>query len=173
MTIHVYRYKSAGPPSPALTSTVPGSPTIVSYGPVSYVDVQVDDTFKSDLDVSMAALGYSYEGIDPATTPSQAAASAEENKRLLQKFMTGKPGEGWASGLYREYTGSPWRTAQTWWTNSSKTTKIYEALYTRNSRHQATTIVHNLYASDGTTLVSTITETVTYTGPEENTRTYA
>jgi hypothetical protein len=97
-------------------------------------------------------------------------STGTSNARLLEKFIS-SPAEGWPSGIYREVTGGVFPSALTWWTSSAKTTKVVEAVYTRNGAQQATTVQWKMYASNGTTVLSTITDTIVYTNGAESSRT--
>lgn len=78
--------------------------------------------------------------------------------------------EGPAEGSYKE---SAWSgilpTNETWWETSSKIDKIYEVNYTYTGINP-TTIERKIYDTDGDLLV-TVTDTVTYSGILEDTRT--
>lgn len=61
------------------------------------------------------------------------------------------------------YEGCPVVSASTWFTDSSKTNKIFETIYkTRNNKKQATEIIYNVYYEDGITIKSTATDIITY-----------
>lgn len=170
MAATVYRYKFVGPRLADIGKFVTGALAEGTLSPAQYVDVTCDNTVKTDMDDYMLSKGFTFDSTSPTTTPAQASSSAEENKRLLEKFISA-PAEGWPSNVYREVTGSPFPSAVTWWTSSAKTTKIAEAIYTRNGAQQATTVQWRMYASNGTTVLSTITDTITYTNGMEATRT--
>lgn len=78
----------------------------------------------------------------------------------------GGPWESWASGSFRETlpSGSPFPTTIIWWTDPSKTAKIVQKTITFNGIHLPTVVSWAVFASDGTTVISTVTDTITYTG---------
>ena len=92
--------------------------------------------------------------------------------RQLIHFIDDGPAEGFASGAYREVTGTVFPTAVIWYTDSSKTDKIVEKLITWTGVN-ATTIVWKIYDTDGSTVLATVTDTVAYSGVFETSRTRA
>ena len=69
------------------------------------------------------------------------------------------------------YQGAPVISASIWFTDVSKTNKIFETIYkTRNSKKQATEIIYNAYYEDGITVKSTVTDIVIYNGIAEASR---
>lgn len=100
--------------------------------------------------------------------------SVEDHQTLRQMihFIDGGPANGFASGAYREivYSTTPWPDSITWYVDASKTEKIIEKVLTRNGSQQATTVLWRLYASDGSTVIATVTDTVTYIGAVESSR---
>lgn len=92
--------------------------------------------------------------------------------RQLIHFIEDGPAEGFASGAYREITGAVFPTAITWWESSSKSKKIVEKMITWTGA-KPTTIVWKVYDTDGSTVLATVTDTITYSGPFEANRTRA
>lgn len=80
--------------------------------------------------------------------------------------------EAWPSGVYRAITpaASLFPTAVRWYTDNTATVKILEKLITRDSLQRATTIQWVMYDTDGTTVLASVTDTVTYTGLIETSR---
>lgn len=69
------------------------------------------------------------------------------------------------------YPSLPVISASTWYTDISKTYKIFETIYkSRNFRKQATEIIYNVYFEDGITLKSSATDIITYNGIAEASR---
>jgi len=62
-------------------------------------------------------------------------------------------------GSYYEITGQPFPTAKRWWTDSSKTTLMFEKLIVRNGSQVPTSITFKLYATDGVTVIGTLVDT--------------
>jgi len=170
MAVHIYRYRATGPSMGELGREVPGTPAL-SGSSNSYMDISLDSANLADLTDAMAARGWVYDSTDPTTTPAQAVASSDSNKRLLEKFISA-PAAGWPSGVFEEVTYvSSFPSVVTWWTSSAKTTKIADATYTRNGAQQATTVVWRMFAADGTTVLETATDTLAYSNGTMTTRT--
>ena len=83
----------------------------------------------------------------------------------------GPRGSQWATGLYKETGPFPFPTASIWWTDSSRTKKIADSLLTRNSMQLVTLEKWRAYGSDGTTVVESFTDTITYNSVFEVNRT--
>jgi len=94
--------------------------------------------------------------------------------RSLIHFIDNGPAEGFASGAYRETlpAADPFPTSVTWWTSSGKTDKIVEKLITYTGAFP-TTIQWKVYDTDGSTVLLTVTDTISYSGPFETSRTRA
>lgn len=84
----------------------------------------------------------------------------------------GGPMEGFASGAYRETlpVADPFPTSITWWESNAKLKKIVEKLITWTGAFP-TTIQWKAYDTDGTTVLATVTDAITYSGPFETSRT--
>lgn len=91
--------------------------------------------------------------------------------RQLIHFIDGGPAEGFATGAYREVTGTAFPTAVIWWTSAAKTLKIVEKLLTYTGAFP-TTIVWKVYSAAGVVL-ATVTDTISYSGAFETSRTRA
>jgi hypothetical protein len=80
-----------------------------------------------------------------------------------------------SNGTYKEIVGNPFPTSVTWYTNSFKTTKLVDKLYTYGpgSKKFVTQVQYRLYSSG--IIVRTITDSITLsnsgTGPFEENRT--
>jgi hypothetical protein len=92
--------------------------------------------------------------------------------RQLIHFIDNGPAEGFTSGAYREVTGTVFPTAVVWYESSGKTKKIVEKLITWTGINP-TTIEWKVYGTDGSTVLATVTDTVSYTGVFETSRTRA
>lgn len=93
----------------------------------------------------------------------------EEHKTLRQLIHLadeGGPFEGFATGAYQETlpASSPFPTSVIWWTSSAKTSKIVEENITYNPNKTVATDTWQVYAVDGSTVLATVTDTVTYSG---------
>lgn len=93
-------------------------------------------------------------------------------KQLIH-FIDDGPTDGWASGAYKETlpSGSPFPTQEIWWTTSGKTHKIVSLDITRNANKTPATEVWKIYAADGSTVLVTLTDTISYSGIFETSRT--
>lgn len=104
-------------------------------------------------------------GADPGIT-----ADAHETLRQLIHFIEDGPAEGFDSGAYREITGTMFPSSVVWYTDSGKTDKIVEKLITWTGVN-ATSIQWKMYSTDGSTVLTTVTDAVTYSGIFETSRT--
>lgn len=101
--------------------------------------------------------------------------TSEQHKVLRQgiHFIDNGPAEGFATGAYREVTGTIFPTAIIWYTDSGKTDKIVEKNITWTGVNP-TTIQWKIYDGDpSNTLLATITDTISYSGIYETSRTRA
>lgn len=98
---------------------------------------------------------------------------AHKTLRDLIHFIDEGPGDGFASGAFKEVlpNGSPFPTSITWYLDVAKTKKLVEKFVTYNSSHFPVTIHWNMYDYDGVTLIHTVIDTITYTTAFESTRT--
>ena len=101
--------------------------------------------------------------------------TANEHATLRQLIHladgVGGPFEQFVSGAYREYSGSlAFPTKVTWYTNSTKEQKIVEKIIVYNAFYIPTSITWNVYFFDGTTVAATATDTITNSGPFEQSR---
>jgi hypothetical protein len=95
---------------------------------------------------------------------------AHKTLRQLIHFIDGGPAEGFASGAYRVTTGTAFPTAITWWVDNTLTDKIVEKLITYTGAFP-TTIQWKVYDTDGSTVLATVTDAITYSGAFETSRT--
>lgn len=127
--------------------------------------------------------GYSWVNLAPGTdgyflqTHGIGQSPTWENhdaiRRLIHLADGGGPFEGFVTGTYREILplGNPFPTSITWWTSPLKTQKIVEKLITYNSNKTASTIIWKAYDNDGITVLATATDTISYSGAIETSRT--
>jgi hypothetical protein len=88
-------------------------------------------------------------------------------------FIKDGPADGFASGAYKETTYSGIKaTAEVWWESGSKLKKIV-SLDTTWTGIKKTTEVWKVYDTDGSTVLATVTDTITYSGLKETSRTRA
>jgi len=93
--------------------------------------------------------------------------------RHLIHFIVDGPGDGFPSGSYRETlpNGNPFPTSIIWWESSAKIKKILERTLTLNNQKNATMVVWKMYDTNGTTVLATATDSITYSGIFEVSRT--
>ena len=90
--------------------------------------------------------------------------------RQLIHFIDNGPAEGFASGAYRETTGTSFPTAIVWYDKATAgKKKIVEKLITWTGAFP-TTIVWKVYDASAV-LLATVTDVIAYTGPFETSRT--
>jgi hypothetical protein len=98
----------------------------------------------------------------------------EEHKTLrhLIHFIDDGPAGGFTSGAYREIlpAGAVFPTSFTWYESSAKVKKIVELTVTYTGGFP-TTEVWEMYDDDGTTVLVTVTDTISYSGAFETDRT--
>lgn len=129
-------------------------------------DVSGNLTFQDDVVSGVKTL------TDLAASGSGISAEQHRVLRQLIHFIDNGPAEGFASGAYRETTGTVFPTAVIWWESSSKLKKIVEKNITWSGSNP-TTIEWKIYDTDGSTLLTTVTDTITYSGVFETSRTRA
>ncbi len=107
---------------------------------------------------------------DSATGISSANHAA---LRQLIHLADGKGGpfEEFLSGAYREILGGVFPTSVIWWESSAKLEKIVEKNITRNSNQTPSSIEWKVYDIDGVTVLATATDSISYTGIFETSRT--
>lgn len=180
MATHTYRFRLQipGVSEEQIETEVGVSVTISDYSGGVVVDIDCDDSRAQDLMDSMASRGYEFVEGDPSTTAAQGFRSdndlvgLDEHKVLRQliHFIEDGPAEGFASGAYREVTGTSFPTAIVWWETSSKLKKIVERLLTWTGVN-LTTDKWKVYDTDGSTVLWTVTDAVSYSGVFESNRT--
>jgi len=96
--------------------------------------------------------------------------NAHKVLRQLIHFIDDGPAEGFDSGAYKEVTGTVFPTAIIWYEDDTKADKIVEKNITWTGAN-ATSIEWKMYDDDGSTVLVTITDAVTYSGVFETSRT--
>jgi hypothetical protein len=137
--------------------TADGNPTV--NGAIRYVSGDIVAKTPSGV-VSLTAGG---SGLSKGT---------HDALRSLIHFIDNGPAEGFASGSYREVTGTVFPSSIIWYTDSGKTSKIVEKNITYSGPFP-TTIEWKVYDTDGSTVLATVTDTISYSGPFETSRTRA
>ena len=101
---------------------------------------------------------------------SGSGLSEAQHKALLQliHFIDEGPAEGFASGATKTVTGTVFPTQILW--RRADATKLVEKNVTWTGA-VPTTIQWKIYAADGTTVLATVTDAISYSGPFETGRT--
>jgi hypothetical protein len=110
------------------------------------------------------------EGVEKGLTGT--GISEAQHKTLLQliHFIDGGPAEGFTTGATRTTTGTTFPSQILW--RRADATKLVEKNLTYTGAFP-TTIEWKIYAADGTTVLATVTDTITYSGAFETGRTRA
>ena len=111
------------------------------------------------------------EGVEKGLTGSGMSEAQHKALRQLIHFIDSGPADGFVSGAYHETLSGPFPTSYIWWTSAAKTAKIVELTLTRNSNKTPATEEWKMYDTDGTTVLVTVTDTISYSGIFETTRT--
>lgn len=82
----------------------------------------------------------------------------------------GGPYEGFATNAYREISPMVFPTSIIWWTSNAKVAKYVEKTITLNPNQTPSIIEWKVYGTDGVTVLATVTDTITYSGPYELSR---
>lgn len=93
--------------------------------------------------------------------------------RHLIHFIDDGPAGGFVSGAYKEIlpAGNPFPTQAIWWESSSKLKKIVELNVTRDSQKKPMSEEWKMYNIDGVSVLTTVTDAISYSGVFETTRT--
>lgn len=148
----------------------------IKYGELEIVDSDIDLLqFNAEQKSFLENAGVN-KGL--AVTSAQGGALTDEQHQTLRQLIhladgVGGPMEGFTSGAYRETlpAGDAFPTDIIWWESSAKLKKLVEKNITRNEDQEPTIIAWKVYDTDGSTILSTITDTITYSGAFETTRT--
>lgn len=112
---------------------------------------------------------------DPRSGGGGITEAQHKALRQLIHFIDDGPAESFASGAFKEQlpAGNPFPTSAIWYTDNTKVGKIVELTVTYNANKTIATEVWKMYDTDGSTVLVTVTDTITYSGIIENTRTRA
>lgn len=112
-----------------------------------------------------------YDGIGIFNPRGSATGiTAEDHKTLLQliHFIDEGPAEGFATGATKTVTGGAFPTSILW--KRADATNLVEQLVTWTGT-LPTTVQWKMYGTDGITVLATVTDTISYSGPFETGRT--
>jgi hypothetical protein len=149
-------------------SELPVDPTVIDalnvlnreIGDRNYTGAILTDGYTITQSLQQLANGAS--GISPTTHASL--------RQLIHLSEYG-PFEEFASGAYKEITGGVFPTSEIWWESSAKLEKIVEKTITRNPNKTPSVIEWKVYDEDGVTVMATATDTISYSGITETSRT--
>lgn len=102
--------------------------------------------------------------------------AAHRGLRQLIHFLDNGPADGFGSGpLFLETlpVADPFPTSLTWYEDATKARKIVELTITLNGNKTPASEVWQVYASDGSTVLATVTDTINYSGIFETSRSRA
>ena len=123
--------------------------------------------------VSGVGFRFFEEGVEKGLTGTGLSEAQHRTLRQLIHFIEEGPAEGFATGAYKETTpAGPFPTSEIWWESSGKSKKIVE-LTTTWTGVLPTTEEWKMYDTDGSTVLVTVTDTVSYSGVFETSRTRA
>ena len=113
------------------------------------------------------------EGVEKGLSGTGITEAQHRVLRQLIHFIDDGPAEGFTSDAYKETTPSgPFPTSEIWYESSSKLKKIVE-LTTTWSGVNITSEEWEIYDTDGSTVLATITDSINYSGVFETNRTRA
>lgn len=138
-------------------------------------DVTADPSVVGGITQNAGALkGRDSVGVFDLRSGTGISEAAHKALRQLIHFINDGPADGFATGAYKETlpVANPFPTSLIWWESSSKLQKIVEKTLTYTGAFP-TTIEWKMYDTDGTTLLATVTDTISYSGPFEIDRTRA
>ena len=95
-----------------------------------------------------------------------------EHEKLQQliHLADGGPFVGFGNNLVRDVGPVPFVTSTIWWYDSTRTKRVVDKQITRNANKSPNTIQWRAYASDGVTVVESITDMILYSGAFELSR---
>jgi hypothetical protein len=181
MSLFVYRFRLRIPVlETQLEVEVGDAVTIDDHAGGEVVDVECDDSKYQDLLDAMESRGYEFVEGSPSTTAEEGfrtgnnivGIDAHKTLRQLIHFINDGPTEGFASGAFKEIIGTTFPTAIVWYTDSGKTDKIVERLITWSGTN-VTVDKWKIYDTDGSTVLWTVTDSISYSGIFETDRTRA
>jgi hypothetical protein len=94
--------------------------------------------------------------------PEQLSFTIDDDLNKLLYYVNEGPVEGFSIG-YKAVVGQPFPTSVVWYQDFGNTLKIVEKLIFRNLIKMPTSITWNLYDADGTTIIKSLTDFISYT----------
>jgi hypothetical protein len=118
--------------------------------------------------------GYTQGQINSGGDDDDGYITHQQHKTLrdLIHFIDQGPGDGFASGAYKETLpfGDPFPTSIIWYLDATKAQKLIEKFIVYLPNQFPHTITWNMYDYDGVTLIHTVVDTISYTTAFESTR---
>jgi len=110
---------------------------------------------------------------DPRGSAGISETTHKTLRQLIHLAEEGGPFEGFASGAYQETlpAADPFPTSIIWWEDNTKVKKIVEETITYNANKTVNTDEWKVYDADGSTVLATVTDTISYSGIFETSRT--
>jgi len=151
----------------ALLNVTSGSSTIFQFNGITLGISGVINTV--NISASSETVVASYSG---STATYYFSESLKETTRKLIILANGGPFEGYATGAFRVigYENKVFPTESIWYTDSSMNSKIVSEKVIYNSRKLISSKEYRAYATDGTTVLSTIIDNIYYNGIFESSR---
>lgn len=143
-----------------------GEGVLTIYHPPAATHVGVDSR---ELDVIQGETLQDVLEASDAALQARPTFDQHRDVRQLIHFIDHGP----SSNSYKETLpeANPFPTSIIWYETSEKTKKIVSLTITRGENQLPMSIVWEMYDIDGSTLIATITDTITYNGPFEVSRT--
>lgn len=118
----------------------------------------------------VAGLGFRFfeEGVVKGLTGSGVSEATHRTLLQLIHFINEGPAEGFTTGATKTVTGGVFPSQVLW--RRADATKLVEKNLTYSGAFP-TTVEWKVYDTDGTTVLATVTDTISYTGPFETSRT--
>lgn len=139
--------------------------TLSLYHPAATTRIGIDSTGLSA--ISGTNLQDAIQSIDTILAIAVTTASHRTLRDLIH-FIDEGPADGFASGAIKTTTGTAFPSYEVWTTVSGL--NIVDLTITRNGNKTPATESWRMYAADGTTVLTTVTDTISYDGVFETTR---
>jgi len=111
------------------------------------------------------------EGVEKGLTGTGISEATHKTLRQLIHFIDDGPAEGFVTGAYKETTPTgPFPTLEVWWESAAKLKKIVQ-LATTWTGVNITQEQWKVYDVDGSTALATVTDSISYSGVFETSRT--
>ena len=120
--------------------------------------------------VDGAIKGRDATGVFDVRSGSGLSEAGHAALRQLIHFIDNGPAEGFSSGAYREIAGGVFYTSVIWYEDSTKAKMLVSKELVRNSNQTPATITWKVYDTDGSSVLATVVDTITYSGVTETSR---